>query len=1080
MGGREGRSLTLRLAIHPGQDPMSNPNLPTEAGSSFPTQVDPQRLSLLVEQAITLKSRGDASFVSNVLKQLNEAEREEYLRPLLERLREMAAHSQRTSHATSVSDTGSLAPAQSDDSARAPNDHFETVDSGDGATAPTRDLPLPESASSRPARRAAEQPSQSLPKSIGKFQIKRELGRGAFGAVYLGYDEELERHVAVKVSHLTDAKQQEQLRIEASKLAQIESPGIVPVYHIGRTESDELYIVEKFIQGTNLRRFLRPGPLSPAAAVTLMRDIALGMEPAHLRDILHRDLKPENILIEDNGRPWIADFGLAISEQEQQQQKRQLAGTPPYMSPEQIKGKVDFLDPRSDIWALGVIFYEMLCGKLPFSGSDRQSLVEQICDRDPRPLQQRAPGHLTEEMDQIFRRCCAKQPAGRYATVRQLAEDLEALIASGLSDRNIQGDTMVSRASETGVTAHSFYQSTRRTVSTRTQHSEETRSEPEPPRRSLPAVAYRVLAVLSVIGLSIAGSIGYQIYSKDASDNAPLASPGLNSAQPTVVLQDGGPGPPAISAVAPAQDPNTAPPRSQPGSDNSLGLQTADGSRSKPWVVAQDGSGSHRTIAAAVAAGPPGAFIEVMPGIYNEAISITQPVTIDGRGIERLDEQAAETCEIHHAAQTPLTIDCPSGNVILRNISIQGQGHPTDQEFNAVDLIAGSLELQFSQIKSHSHNCIKVRNNARLILRDCDFVSSRQFAVSAAPGLVQARECKFRSSGIQLVGGSGSIEDCSFYGEQGIYVSDSVGPVLVNGCTMDGNLDFGIASANGGDVVATNLAVHRSKTAIRASYVNDGKTQRSPGKVTLRNRSTLQDCETGILVQGGAFESLDNCRIERCDYGVWVDTGTIKLSDLTIAEADRVAINVAEMAKLELRQCTIERSETGLLLVAGELLFSGGTIRDCQIAGIVFGAKDKWPKASARGELDRVAIQGTKSAGIMAYSGPVKLQGVRFQEGVFGLWAEGPDVARPSRQPLIEVIAVDTKFINQSKKSVVAVGDSRITLDADEYAALADTGQHQAIPPAIIRQAPLETEAPDKVPVKTPPSTASDSPFQKK
>ena len=255
-------------------------------------------------------------------------------------------------------------------------------------------------------------------------------------------DEELQRDVAIKVSLVASESLQAQMRQEAAKLAQLESPGIVPVYHIGTTDDGAVYIVQKYIKGYTLRDLMKKQTLSPARAVQVTQAIAENLEPAHLRDILHRDLKPDNILIDQDGKPWIADFGLAISEDEQLERGPELAGTLPYMSPEQVRGRVDFLDPRSDIWALGVMYYEMLTGKRPFSGKSRESFAEQICQLDPRPLQQRAPGHLTAEMNAVFLRCCAKKPSDRYATVRELIDDLSGLIESGLSNQNISGAFM--------------------------------------------------------------------------------------------------------------------------------------------------------------------------------------------------------------------------------------------------------------------------------------------------------------------------------------------------------------------------------------------------------------------------------------------------------------------------------------------------------------------------------------------------------------------------------------------------------------------------------------------------------------
>ena len=515
-----------------------------------------------------------------------------------------------------------------------------------------------------------------MPERIGKFLIKKELGRGAFGVVYLGYDEELQRNVAVKVSLVSDPKLQERLRIEAAKLAQAESPGIVPVYHIGRTDEGKVYIVQKFVEGATLRDVLRDHPLSPLVAVALIREIALGLGPAHALDILHRDLKPDNILIEANGKAWIADFGLAISEDEQIDHKRELAGTPPYMSPEQIQGRVNFLDPRSDIWCVGVMFYEMLTGKLPFNGKDRKTITEQICELDPRPLHQRAPGMLTESMNEVFLRCCAKQPSDRYATVGALVEALERLAREGLSDQNILGQKTLAigdyptddggksfvggldTTRRFSTLAHGRSQTTRETA----RDSADSLREPGTHRGTLWALAAAVICCLSVVGI-----VGYQLFTHSSASG---------SAEECAARQD----------------------------------LLGDGSKAKPWLVAPGDLGTHATIAAAIAEASPGDFIRVAPGLYREALLITKPLNIEGQ----LPKSGLYPCVIENDQQSPVTIDCADGQVMIRSFMVSGKGHRLTSEFNPIELIGGKLHLEACALETRSQNCVKVRGDAKL------------------------------------------------------------------------------------------------------------------------------------------------------------------------------------------------------------------------------------------------------------------------------------------------------------------------------------------------------------------------------
>lgn len=1036
--------------------PTTSPSDSDPLKSDSSRQPDPSRLNQLVEQAASLQASGEESFVITVLMQLDESEREVYRKPLIDRMED------------STKETYAMGDGQA------------TIEPSGGFRAPEESIELPPIVRTKSEEKAKQ---EEVPESIGKFRIKRELGRGACGAVYLGYDEELQRDVAVKVSHVSDYLQ-DQLKIEATKLAQIDSPGIVPVFHIGETADGQTYIVEKFIEGVSLRALIKNGPVSPAVAADLINDIAIGLEPAHRKEILHRDLKPENIMIESSGKCWIADFGLAISEDEQQKQTRELAGTPVYMAPEQIQGRVDFLDPRSDIWAIGVMFYELLTGKLPFNGKTRQALTEQICEMDPRPLQQRAPGHLTEEMNEIFLRCCAKKPADRFATVGELADAIDHLIAGGLSEVNIHGEFGGGTVSES-ISDPSMVGTFRtRRQSTRMQYSTRTSTIPPPAKSHGSGVVSGLVTAAAVVVLAIGGLLGYQVYRGDLASadseaaaepesqlSPEMLSPEMASVvpltgdrdvmeatdiEPTTVDDD------SIGEVASSgqdDDVQSGPVAVQPVEpENAMGLDLADGSRLKPWVVDPDGSGSHRTLSEAIAAGPVNATVRVMPGNYEESITITQPVTLEGI-TERVDGRKTYVCEISSRQSTPVTVDCPDGQVVISGFAIIGRGHRSTTEFNAIDVVDGSLTLDTCELQTKSFNCVKVHGGATLSVDDCEFLESRDFAISSKDsGNIVVTQCSFISSGIQVVGGTGVIDGCKFYGNFGVYVAHTAKPVQMTECEFDGNLEYGVTATNGGVVVATGTEFRNCGKAVLTAVTDpDHEKQGAVKLVDCR----LEECAIGVYLQGGILETADRCRIQAGRVGIAVEGGRINAKNLFIQECKEDGISVVGEAEIELNDCRIERcGRTGIRMKYGKLTFHQGKIRNCRLEAILFGDKDRWPTMTAQGELRNVQITavsaaatGNTSAGIMVYSGPLKLQDVTLDGGQIGLYVEGPKrVSGPGAEPKLTVDGERTYIVNQTTIGVFASGDARVRLEEGSLAA-ADGGKNaQAVAPATIVQ----------------------------
>ena len=276
---------------------------------------------------------------------------------------------------------------------------------------------------------------------LGPFEILAPLGAGGMGEVYRARDTRLDRSVAIKLlpsEFLNPADRRvERFRNEARAIARITHPNICTLHDLGE-DGAAIFLVMEYVEGVTLARRLEDGPLALALALRTAAQIADALDHAHRHGVVHRDLKPSNIMLTRDGAKLL-DFGLAKLKERDEQRPTDatrtgltdvgtIVGTIPYMAPEQVEGHE--VDARTDVFSFGVVLYEMLCGRRPFEGDSRASLMAAIVAAEPpapSTLQPRTPAAL----ERLILRCLAKDPDERWQTARDLAAELRWIGETG-------------------------------------------------------------------------------------------------------------------------------------------------------------------------------------------------------------------------------------------------------------------------------------------------------------------------------------------------------------------------------------------------------------------------------------------------------------------------------------------------------------------------------------------------------------------------------------------------------------------------------------------------------------------------
>jgi len=259
----------------------------------------------------------------------------------------------------------------------------------------------------------------------GRYRIERKLGAGGMADVYLAEDQELGRRVAIKIlnsRHGNDDQFIERFRREAKNAAALNHPNIVSIYDRGEAE-DTYYIAMEFLDGRTLKELIVGRGAAPInVAIEYARQILSALRFAHRHGIVHRDIKPHNVLVDGEGRVKVTDFGIARAGTSQMTETGSIVGTAQYLSPEQAKGGE--VDPRSDLYSLGVVLYELLTGKTPFDGETPVEIAMKHLSTTPQPPSKLRPD-VPRELDMVVMRALAKNPDERYQSADEMEGDLE-------------------------------------------------------------------------------------------------------------------------------------------------------------------------------------------------------------------------------------------------------------------------------------------------------------------------------------------------------------------------------------------------------------------------------------------------------------------------------------------------------------------------------------------------------------------------------------------------------------------------------------------------------------------------------
>jgi eukaryotic-like serine/threonine-protein kinase len=361
----------------------------------------------------------------------------------------------------------------------------------------------------------------------GRYRILRRLGSGGMANVYLAEDEELGRRVAIKIlndRHASDDSFVERFRREAKNAAGLSHPNIVSIYDRGEAEGT-YYIAMEYLEGRSLKdRIVAEGPLPISAAIEAARQILRALGFAHRGGIVHRDVKPHNVLLAQDGaerRYKVTDFGISRSSASQMTEAGSIVGTAQYLSPEQARGAA--VDQRSDIYSVGIVLYELLTGKLPFTGETPLEIAMKHLSEVPKAPSSLRP-EIPSDLDMVVLRALAKDPADRFESAEEMDTEL-ARVAAGSAVTAETADAATAVLAGAGISDAAPTMVSRRPVVTPPRrYREQEYYEYEPPRRRRKFWPW-LLTGLLLVGALVAGVYVWQQIQDEINEAKPVAVP---------------------------------------------------------------------------------------------------------------------------------------------------------------------------------------------------------------------------------------------------------------------------------------------------------------------------------------------------------------------------------------------------------------------------------------------------------------------------------------------------------------------------------------------------------------------------
>jgi beta-lactam-binding protein with PASTA domain/predicted Ser/Thr protein kinase len=357
----------------------------------------------------------------------------------------------------------------------------------------------------------------------GRYHIVRKLGSGGMATVYLAEDQELGRRVAIKIlneRHANDDQFVERFRREAKNAAGLSHPNIVSIYDRGEAEGT-YYIAMEHLDGRNLKELIAArGPAPVHIVVEVGRQVLAALAHAHKNGIVHRDIKPHNVMVDGDRRVKVTDFGIARAGASQMTEAGSIVGTAQYLSPEQARGSQ--VDPRSDLYSVGVVLYELLTGKVPFTGDSPVEIAMRHLSDTPPPPSEVKDG-IPHELDMVVMRALAKDPETRYQSAEEMNADLERVARGlGVSSETEEAATQIIAGANAMPTQISRAPTVART--TPAYPAEPVYYDYEEERRRRPVWPW-IVAFLLVIGAVVGGWYVYNQIQEELAAREPVAVP---------------------------------------------------------------------------------------------------------------------------------------------------------------------------------------------------------------------------------------------------------------------------------------------------------------------------------------------------------------------------------------------------------------------------------------------------------------------------------------------------------------------------------------------------------------------------